>query len=93
MVLHTTPNSLASNLQRVISLVRGRYILQFPRPYNGANGLHSIVVTVSRSNDFVRTTGIAYPSRDPALQNAPDTIPSSPSPAKFGDRNVLTTPH
>ncbi len=93
LVLYTYPATLSSNLQHVIDLVRSRYILQFPRPDTGANGLHTITVTVSRSNDFVRTTGISYPARDPALQNAPDTVPSNPSPASFGDRKILTSPH
>jgi hypothetical protein len=83
-VLHTDPSELATSLNLFIDLVRGRYILEFPRPDKGRSGLHNIAVTLEKTDAFIRPGGITVPLPDPALLANPTTIPSPPSPAIFG---------
>jgi hypothetical protein len=94
MVLTATPKTVAHELERFTSIVRGRYIVEFPRPYNGTSGAHDLLVTVSKSDSFVRSAGISVPIVDPAVLADPTTVPSDPSIApEAGKHRILTTPH
>jgi len=80
---------VAKCLQNLVTLLRGRYILEFPRPNEGRPGMHTIVIAVGRTQDSVWTTGVSYSGLDPAVALDPNTVPSSPSPAVYGDRRPL----
>ena len=90
--LYAAPPNVAAALTHILDLVRGRYILEFPRPDNGQSGRHDIEVTVRRQDDFIRPAGITVPIADPALLDSPTTVASPPSPATFGKRHPLD-PH
>jgi hypothetical protein len=92
MVLFTSPSEVSYNLEHTIDLVRGRYILEFPRPDAGDRGEHHINVTLRNADAFIRPAGISYPPADPSIANDPTTLPSTPSPAVFGSRHPLN-PH
>ena len=93
LVLDVDPSTLVPQLERAVSLLRNRYILEFPRAANGTNGLHEITVTVADPNATVRTTGISFPLQDKVLLNAPGTLPNNPGRApEQGTRKILTQP-
>jgi hypothetical protein len=89
MVLFTSYLGVPTNLKRVVDLLRGRYILEFPRPDVGVGGDHNIDVTITKTDAFIRPAGISYPAPDPTVLKDPTTIPSAPSPATFGTRHPL----
>lgn len=92
LVLVTAASDLPLNLRHIIEMLRGRYILEFPRPTQGLPGQHSIEVTLAHRSAFIRAAGVTYPLPNPSLNSDPTTIPTPPSPAAFGDRHPLA-PH
>jgi hypothetical protein len=92
LVLFTSPSEVPSNLKRTIDYVRGRYILEFPRPDAGDGRDHNIDVTLTKTDALVRPAGISYPPADPSIAKDPTTLPSPPSPAVFGSRHPLNPP-
>jgi len=92
-VLATPQADMKHNLQNIITMLRNRYILEFPRANNSEPGLHNIAVTVPKSNAFIAITGVIVPMPDAKLLLDPTTVPTTtPSPATFGNRRPLT-PH
>jgi hypothetical protein len=89
MVLFTSPLDVSTNLKHVVDLVRGRYILEFPRPDKSLPGEHRIDITLANSDAFIRAAGVAIPLPDPTLLSAPTTVPSPASPAVYGSRHPL----
>jgi hypothetical protein len=73
-------------------MMRGRYILEFPRPDDDTPGGHSVDVSVPSLDTFITTAGVAIALPDPSRETDPTTVPSSPSPAVMGKRRVLS-PH
>lgn len=71
--------------ERVMTMLRGRYILEFPRPDKDEPGMHSIDVTVPSAKLYIVTAGVSYPNEDPARRNDPNTVLPKGSPAVFGD--------
>jgi hypothetical protein len=98
MVYETSAVNLKNQLQIFVTMLRGRYIVEFPRPDRSAPGFHTIRVTVSKTNDFVVASGVTYPTADPDSPDdpdslaVPDTLPAKKSPATFGKRRPLTPP-
>jgi len=92
MVFTANEHSLAKTLQRFPSILRQRYIVEFPRPYNGTAGPHDMEVKVEKGADyFIRPTGNSVPIADPALARDPTTLPSDPShEPEQGTRKILT---
>jgi hypothetical protein len=86
MVLNTSPMSVTTSLQHLVDLLRGRYIIEFPRPIDKAPADHIIDIKVAGANAFIRSTGGSYPLPDPAVLADPNTIPTTESPAKIGNR-------
>jgi hypothetical protein len=85
---------LSNKLRWFTDIVRGRYIVEFPRPFNGAIGLHNLSVSIAKSDAFVRSSGISVPIADPAVLADPTTVPSDPSlTPELGNHRVLTPPH
>ncbi len=88
--------SLARQLQRFPTLVRGRYILEFPRPWNSTGGHHTIVVSLGKgaSSNYIRATGTSVPLPDPKILADPNTLQNDPTlTPEMGKRKVLNTPH
>jgi hypothetical protein len=92
LILFTSPSVLANNLNRTIDFVRGRYILEFPRPDTSKLGEHDIEVTITKMDAYIRAAGISYPPADPSIANDPTTLPSTPSPAVYGSRHRVPLP-
>jgi hypothetical protein len=95
MIMTTSPGSIAKTLERSITLLRERYIVEFPRPSNSTKGEHDMRVKIANSgDDFIRMSGITVPLPDPALLANPTTVPSDPSHApEQGQRHILQKPN
>ena len=90
LILQLHEKNLPQTLNRFVDLVRGRYILEFPRPANATIGSHDILVTLDKTKAFIRPSGISIPLPDPAILTDPTTVPSDPSHApKMGKRRAL----
>ena len=76
MVLPVDRWSFGRQLASIPALLRGRYILEFPRPGNASAGNHLIAVQVAKSVVFIRSTGISVPLPDPSVLADPNTLPS-----------------
>jgi len=85
LILDTEYPGVAKDLQHVVELLRGRYIIEYPRPDDKQPIVHSLDITIAGVDAFVRPTGDSSPIPDPAIANAPNTLPSTPSPAKVGN--------
>lgn len=59
IVLQTSPAKSGEALARWVSLLRGRYVIEFPRPQQMGSGVHSIVVSLKGSpSAFVTVAGV-----------------------------------
>jgi hypothetical protein len=74
MVLTTTGRYEGRTLKKFIGMVRGRYIVEFPRPSNSTAGRHDFLVTIDKSAAFIRPAGISVPIADPAVLADPTTV-------------------
>jgi hypothetical protein len=93
MVLLSTTKSLEFTLERFVTLVRQRYIVEFPRPANATAGEHVKEVRIARSKDFIRPAGISVPIPDAAVLADQTTVPSDPSRTPVvGPRKPMTIP-
>ena len=93
MVLLSTTKSLEFTLNRFVTLVRERYIVEFPRPANATLGRHVKEVRIAHSTDFIRPAGISVPIADAAVVNDPTTVPSDPSRTPVvGTRKLMSPP-
>lgn len=85
--------SLGKKLQDLTSMVRQRYILEFPRGNNMTAGYYTIEVSILKSDAYIRTTGIILPAADPKVLADPMTLPSNPALApELGTRRVVRPP-
>jgi VWFA-related protein len=89
LVMPSTRYELYKSLVQLVTDLRDRYIVEFPRPEGSQPGVHDIRVTVARSRYFVRSTGVSVSLPDPELANDPNTVPVSKSPATYGTRKPL----
>jgi hypothetical protein len=94
MVMYSNLESLENTLGQFTTMLRERYIVEFPRPFNSTIGRHNMDVRISRANDdFVRSAGVSMPIPDPAVLSDPTTIRSDPSLApEQGTRHPLKDP-
>jgi hypothetical protein len=93
LVLTSTEKDVAAQLTWFMTLVRGRYIVEFPHPVDTAGGEHGMDITMGKSDAFIRPAGISVPVDDPAVLNDPTTVPSDPSHVpQMGKRKALA-PH
>jgi hypothetical protein len=80
MVLSSSSKWLDETLRRFTTMVRGRYIVEFPRPAKSTAGQHNLQVRVEKSGpDIVRWAGISVPVPDAAVLADPTTVHSDPS--------------
>jgi len=88
------PAMAGKTVQRLIPTLRGRYILEFPRPSNSTAGAHDMRVKVEQGQGyFVRPSGISIPLPDPDLAKDPSTVLVGPAETpEQGKRRVLMNP-
>jgi hypothetical protein len=79
MTLQADRLNAGKQIAHVPELVRGRYILEFPRPSNATEGGHKFDVKVAKSDDFVRASGVTFPLVDPKIAADPTTLPNDPA--------------
>jgi len=85
---------IEETLHRFVSDLRKRYIVEFPRPDGGQAGIHQIAITIPSKWDYmVRFTGASMPLSDPTVLKDPNTIPTAPSPATFGNQRPPQPKH
>ncbi len=72
-------NGMTGQIRRAISMLRDRYILEFPRPVNGGPGLYSINVTINDPKAIIRPAGVAFPPRDRDARLPAGTLPQDAS--------------
>jgi len=93
MLLTASRRTVARVLKRFTTLLRERYIVEFPRPFHSESGEHNLTVTIDKSGAFIRSAGISVPMADPAVLADPMTVPSDPSRTpEYGKRRILTAP-
>jgi hypothetical protein len=94
VVLLSPPGLLDFRLQRFVTLVRERYIVEFPRPANATSGKHVQQVRIAKSKDFIRSAGISVHIPDAAELSDPTTVPSDPLRTPVvGKRKPMTIPN
>lgn len=79
MMMTTRPLYLNDDMKRFTKFVRGRYIVEFPRPSNATSGMHRMTVSIARSDALIRWAGISVPIADPAIMRDPTTVPEDPT--------------
>jgi hypothetical protein len=94
IVMTTSPDSVGKTLEQSITMLRERYIVEFPRPSNSTKGEHDMRVKIAKGgDDFIRPSGISVPIQDPALLADPTTVRSDPSHTpEEGKRRILLNP-
>jgi hypothetical protein len=98
LVYNTSATNLEKQLQTFVTMLRGRYIVEFPRPNSSQPGFHTIHITIARSDDVVLSSGVTFPSADPDSPDDPDSLaipdplPAKKSPATYGKRHPLPAP-
>jgi len=91
MVRIIDPDSMGKTLRQTMDMVKGRYIVEFPRPSNSTSGLRDMQIKIELGEDyFIRPSGISVPVADPSLRSDPSTVPAHSSRApEQGNRRVL----
>jgi len=93
IVRQTYPSMTQAALQQLLTIVRQRYILEFPRPANSTIGVHGMRVKVAKGEDlFIRPSGISMPLPDATVLKDPTTVRSDPAlTPEQGDRHPRKT--
>lgn len=93
MITPANSFNLSKQLEGFVKMVRGRYILEFPRPSNATPGGYSLDVRIDHSDAWIRSAGAAYPIEDSAVKNDPTTVNADPSLTPVqGTHRVLDKP-
>ena len=93
VVLPVDSATMLEAMSNLIGLLRGRYILEFSRPRNDTPGVHHVEVTIPDRHAVVLSAGIAFPTRNPAQDTGPGTVPSDPTrDPQVGNRKILPGP-
>ncbi|HEY0307508.1 MAG TPA: hypothetical protein VGB94_05065 [Acidobacteriaceae bacterium] len=95
MVRTTAPKAVAQSLKEFVSLVRNRYIVEFPRSNSLTAGVHSFGVKIQDTKEdyFIRASGISLPIADRAVLADPNTAPADPTKAPVpGNRRMMGNP-
>jgi hypothetical protein len=79
-----TPDLLPKSLDRIIALLRSRYILQFPMPANPEHVNYRVYVTVPKFDAVTFPSGISVqipnPNLDHPSTDLPNEVPDTPPP-------------
>ena len=77
LVLHASSLTPGRALVQWVDLLRGRYVIEFPRPQQMSAGLHSIVVSIrGDSGAFVTVAGVPVTVPNAAEMADPDRVHS-----------------
>jgi hypothetical protein len=80
MVMAIRSPALKETLEGMITKLRDRYIVEFPRPSNSTVGRHTMEVRVEKSkDDFIRISGITMSLPDATVLKDPNTLLVGPS--------------
>ena len=89
LLISDNPN-MKNTLADIVRMLRERYIVEFPRPFNSTAGRHTLEVRVDKTAAFIRPAGLSVPIPDPATLADPTTVPTDPNLAPVqGKRSVL----
>lgn len=92
-VLRARPQTLVTEMDHAVDLLRHRYILDFPRPRSDVPGFHQITVVIPDRRATVLAASIAFPPRRADIDTEPGSIPTDPTQAPTpGNRRVLGQP-
>ncbi|HWW97854.1 MAG TPA: hypothetical protein VNY74_09155 [Edaphobacter sp.] len=85
--------ALSKSLERFVTLLRERYIVEFPRAANSTAGEHGMEVKIDKGIYKIRPSGVSVPLPDPAWMADPTTIQTGPSQTpEEGKRKVVNKP-
>jgi len=91
IVLTADQKELAERLKWFTTLLRDRYILEFPRPSDSEAGKVEMSVTVEKMKAFTLTAGTGIPLPDPGIMKDPTTVPLDPAGApQLGKRKAIS---
>jgi hypothetical protein len=91
LVLQASAKTLPKTLQHVIELLRGRYILEYPRPSNATSGVHLVEIKVPNKDAVVLGPGVTIALASGKELHDPNTIPPDPSKAPtLGTRRPMS---
>lgn len=77
IVMQGERRDLQKQLQQWIELLRGRYIVEFPRPQAISHGKHDIVVSIKNDGlAFTTEAGASFTLPDPKITSDPHYVPS-----------------
>jgi len=77
VVMQGGRRDLQKRLQQWIEMLRGRYIMEFPRPQALSSGQHDIGVSIKNDwTAFTTVAGVSVSMPDPKLAEDPNYIPS-----------------
>jgi hypothetical protein len=77
LVLHAGNRDLLKILDQWVRLVRGRYVVEFPRPQRLGSGHHDIEISVKKDGmAFVSIAGVSVSLPDPRITTDPNYVPS-----------------
>jgi len=87
------PAALTRSLEKFVTMLRERYIVEFPRPANSTAGEHGMEVKIDKGTYLIRSSGVSMPVPDSALMADPSTIQAGPSQTpEQGTRKVTNKP-
>jgi hypothetical protein len=89
-ILTTRPEDLNKDMQRFMEMVRGRYIIDFPRASNATGGLHSLDVKIAHVRAVIRFAAGPYRVAAKQERQDPSMVPGSgvPKPEQGGRRKL-----
>lgn len=90
--LFATGFTLDQTLQDLVTMVRHRYILEFPRSDNFPAGRHTIAVSIVNTKAYIRTTGVTFPIANQKVLADPSTLHPQVEAPQPGTRRVLPSP-
>lgn len=70
---------MTGQIQRLITMLHNRYIIEFPRPANGSVGYYSFEVQVRDPAAIIRSAGISFPPRERDAKAPDGTLPQDES--------------
>jgi hypothetical protein len=70
---------MSGQIQRLMTMLRNRYIIEFPRPANGSAGFFAFEVQAKDPTAIIRAAGIAFPPREGDPKQPDGTVPQDPS--------------
>jgi len=92
-LLSPTATELPNALDRIISLLRNRYILQFPMPESLVPVLYHVEVTVPKFAAIIRPSSVSFPVPKPEVDHPATDLPSeAPDPTEPTTPPVATPP-